>query len=130
MPDADGDWEFSLGSAGFVNVFFDGKLLFENNETFEAGEMFFMMGSTEKRTVLRDLVKGRRYTIEARGRFRWQAGFLTIPFGIRLGAMRVVDPQETINSATDLAAISDLAIVVVGVTGEIETEGFDRKDME
>lgn len=130
MPDESGDWEISLGSAGYLNLFFDGKLLIENNETFEAGELFFMMGSTEKRVTVKNLVKGRSYTIESRGKFRWQQGFLTIPFGIRLGAKRIVDPQHDIDAAVSLASTSDLAIVVVGVTGEIETEGYDRKNME
>jgi beta-glucosidase len=130
VPDESGDWEFGLGSCGYLNLFFDGKLLIENNESFEAGELFFMMGSTEKRAIVKNLVKGQSYTIEARGMFRWQPGFLNIPFGIRLGAKRIVDPQDAIDAASTLAASSDVAIVVVGVTGEIETEGFDRKNIE
>ena len=130
VPDEGGDWDISFGSCGYLNLFFDGKLLIENNETFEAGELFYMAGSTEKRATVRNLVKGRRYTIEARGKFRWQPGFLTIPFGVRLGAKRVINPQIAIDAAASLAASSDLAIVVVGVTGEIETEGYDRKTIE
>jgi beta-glucosidase len=130
VPDESGDWEISLGSCGYLNLFFDGKLLIENNKTFEAGEMFFMMGSTEKRATVKDLIKGRSYTIETRGKFRWQQGFLTIPFAIRLGAKRIINPQDAIDAAASLAASSDLAIVVVGVTGEIETEGYDRKTIE
>jgi beta-glucosidase len=119
-----------MGSAGYLNLFFDGQLLIENNENFQPGEMFFMMGSTERRAMVRNLVKGQSYAIEARGRFRWQSGFLTVPYGIRLGAIRVVDPQENISAAAALASASDLAIVIVGSTGEIETEGYDRKNME
>lgn len=130
MPDESGDWEFGMGSAGYLNLFFDGKLLIENNETFQPGELFFMMGSTEKRVVVRNLVKGKSYSIEARGKFRWQPSFLSVPFGIRLGARRIVDPETAIVAAAALAAESDLAIVVVGLTGEIETEGNDRKNMK
>jgi beta-glucosidase len=119
-----------MGSAGYLNLFFDGHLIIENNENFQSGEMFYMMGSRERRTVVRNLVKGRSYAIEARGRCRWQSGFLNVPYGIRLGANRIVDPQEKINAAANLAAASDLAIVVAGSTGEIETEGYDRRDTE
>lgn len=89
-----------------------------------------MMGSTEKRAVVKNLVKGQSYSIEARGMFRWQQAFLSIPFGIRLGAKRIINAQDAIDVVTNLAASSDVAIVVVGVTGEIETEGFDRKNIE
>lgn len=119
-----------MGSAGYVNLFFDGKLLIENDKSYLPGELFFMMGSTEKRVVVRNLVKGRSYAIEARGKFRWRAGLLTIPYGIRLGANRIVDAQEQLDAAAELASTSDLAIVVVGLTGEIETEGYDRKNIE
>jgi len=119
-----------MGSAGYLNLFFDGQLLIENNESFRTGEMFYTLGSTERRTIVRNLVKGQSYPIEARGHFRWQSGFLQVPYGIRLGAHRIVDHQEKISAAAALASDSDLAIVVVGLTGEIETEGYDRKNME
>jgi beta-glucosidase len=51
-------------------------------------------------------------------------------YGLRIGAERIVDPQVAIDASADLASKSDLCIVIVGVTGEFETEGFDRKNME
>ena len=130
VPDESGDWEFSLGSAGNVNLFFDGRLLIENNENYEEGELFFTMGSTERRVVIKDLVKGQSYPIEIRGMFRYGLGFIQMTYGLRLGAQRIVDPEESVRAASKLASSSDLAIVIVGLTEEFETEGFDRKDME
>jgi len=119
-----------MGSVGYINLFFDGKLIIENSKTYQSGETFYTMGSTEKRTVLRDLVKGQSYAIEARGEFRWQTSFMQLPYGIRLGACRISDTQESIRVAAALAATSDLAIVIVGLNGEVESEGYDRKNLE
>lgn len=38
-------------------------------------------------------------------------------------------PEDPLQAAVDLAAQSDVAIVVAGLTGEWESEGFDRVDM-
>jgi beta-glucosidase len=130
IPDESGDWAFSIATAGSMNLFFDGKLIIENNESYEGGESFFCMGSTEKRVVVKNLVKGQSYPIEARGIFRYGLGFIQMAYGLRIGAERIVDPQVAIDASADLASKSDLCIVIVGVTGEFETEGFDRKNME
>ena len=47
----------------------------------------------------------------------------------RLGCMAHL-PADSMQQAVDLAARSDVAIVFVGLTGEWESEGFDRVDME
>jgi beta-glucosidase len=47
---------------------------------------------------------------------------------LRLGCMPAI-PDDPIQAAVDLAAQSDVAIVVAGLTREWESEGFDRNDM-
>ncbi len=47
---------------------------------------------------------------------------------IRLGC-RLPGPVDPIGAARDLAANSDVAVVVVGLTPEWESEGFDRPDL-
>ena len=55
-----------------------------------------------------------------------------IPFtAILLGEETVVDdPQAEIDAAVDAAKAADVAIVVVGTSAAIESEGFDRKDLD
>ena len=48
---------------------------------------------------------------------------------VRLGSPLHL-PSDPIQDAVDLAAKSDVAIVVAGLTHEWESEGFDRPDME
>ena len=47
---------------------------------------------------------------------------------LRLGCIPVM-PKDSIQRAVDLAAESELAVVVAGLTSEWESEGFDRLDM-
>ena len=55
-----------------------------------------------------------------------------IPFtAILLGEETVVeDPQAGIDAAVEAAQAADVAIVVVGTSAAIESEGFDRKDLD
>ncbi|MGX1159622.1 beta-glucosidase [Arthrobacter sp. SLBN-100] len=55
-----------------------------------------------------------------------------IPFtAILLGEETVVeDPQAEIDAAVEAAKTADVAIVVVGTSAAIESEGFDRKDLD
>lgn len=55
-----------------------------------------------------------------------------IPFtAILLGEETVVaDPQAEINAAVEAAKAADVAVVVVGTNAAIESEGFDRKDLD
>ncbi|NHW46843.1 glycosyl hydrolase [Paenarthrobacter sp. MSM-2-10-13] len=54
-----------------------------------------------------------------------------IPFtAILLGEETIVtDPQAEIDAAVEAARTSDVAVVVVGTNAAIESEGFDRKDL-
>lgn len=130
IPDTDGDWEFGFGSAGSINLFFDGKQIINNSSEFEAGELFFTFGSTEKRAIVKGLKKGQEYAIEARGQFRFNLGQLQVPYGLRLGARPVIDEQQRIREAAELAKKSDVAVIMVGLNADFESEGMDRKHME
>jgi beta-glucosidase len=47
-----------------------------------------------------------------------------------LGGIEKIDPKKAIRNAAKLAAESDVAIVVVGLNPDWESEGFDRKDLK
>jgi beta-glucosidase len=55
-----------------------------------------------------------------------------IPFtAILLGEETIVtDPQAEIDAAVEAARNADVAVVVVGTSAAIESEGFDRKDLD
>ena len=123
-PDESGPHTISLVSSGVSRLFVDGAELIDNWTSQNKGDAFMGAGSGEKTAEL-TLTAGTpvALTIEysAQG-----AGFLS---GVRLGALPVL-PQDAIDRAARLAAQSDAALVFVGSTGEWESEGADRPDME
>ncbi|PPQ71098.1 hypothetical protein CVT24_009849 [Panaeolus cyanescens] len=132
-PDQSGDWEFGLNLAGRGNLFLDGKLVIDLSTAPEQGESFFGMGTTDIRQVAKDLTAGQAYDLEIRVS---SAEFVArgTPFpcwgGIRAGAIRDLSDDAHIQEAVQLAKSSDLAILVVGLNYEWETEGNDREDMK
>lgn len=45
---------------------------------------------------------------------------------MHLGGAEVIDPDETIVQAVELAKDADVVIAVVGLNADWETEGYDR----
>jgi beta-glucosidase len=131
-PDTDGDWEFALGSMGSANLFIDGQLVVNNSSNWTAGELWFNMGSTERRGVLRGLKKDKQYPLEVRCSQR--VDLRGSPFksagAIRVGALPLIDADKAIAEAVEVAKASDVAVVVVGLNGDFESEGYDRKHMD
>ncbi|KAI0034128.1 glycoside hydrolase family 3 protein [Vararia minispora EC-137] len=131
-PDEDGDYEFDVSIAGKGTLFVDGKPVIDLMNA-PLGGAFFGLGTEDMRGVVRGLKAGQSVAIEMR---MSNASFMSAggaPFstrgGIRLGAVRLVDADEAIAQAVSLAKESDVAIVVIGLTHELESEGFDRPDM-
>jgi beta-glucosidase len=52
-----------------------------------------------------------------------------IPFQ-RLGGAPKIDPNEAIRDAMRLAKAADIAVVVVGLNSDWESEGFDRPALD
>lgn len=48
---------------------------------------------------------------------------------LRLGAFPVIDADQAITEAVDLAKSSDTALVIAGLNADWESEGFDRPDL-
>ena len=47
-----------------------------------------------------------------------------------MGGCEKINPDEAIENAVKLAAASDVAVVVVGLSPEWESEGFDRPTLD
>ncbi|GAA5850854.1 hypothetical protein JCM8547_009108 [Rhodosporidiobolus lusitaniae] len=130
-PDLSGSWTFGLGSIGYSSLFLDGVRLIENaEESYRPGELFYSVGSQERRAEV-DLVAGKSYALEVRNYLNptmRAASPFAIKSSFRIGAFPTIVPEQASKEAADLAATSDLAILVVGTNPDWESEGFDRKD--
>ncbi|GJN88060.1 hypothetical protein Rhopal_001016-T1 [Rhodotorula paludigena] len=131
-PDVSGKWTFGLGSIGYSQLFLDDKPIAENVKSYKAGELFFNMGSDEVRGEV-ELEAGKSYKLVLHGYVdpdMLGASPFSFRSSFRIGAFPTVVPAEARKEAADLAAKSDIAIVVVGTNPDWESEGFDRKDMK
>jgi beta-glucosidase len=113
-----GTYQFGLMSVGRARLLLDGR------ELVDGGSGSSLKGPQE-RIAEADLEAGRRYRLEIE--YRWDGG----PDWriVRLGCEPPV-PDSLLEDAVALAAASDVAIVVAGLTDEWESEGHDRVDME
>jgi len=50
--------------------------------------------------------------------------------GVRLGGFPVLDEEEGIRGAVNIAKAADAVILVVGLNGDWESEGYDRKSLD
>ncbi|KAG2013345.1 cellulose-binding beta-glucosidase [Coprinopsis cinerea AmutBmut pab1-1] len=132
IPDEDGDWEFELSIAGVGNLFFGGQLVIDLSTNPPLGGSWFDLGTKEIQAVVSGLKAGAAYQIEIRTS---SEDFVDRgpPFpcwgGLRLGAARKIDHQRLIDDAVGLAKDSDVAILVVGLNNDWESEGYDRTDL-
>ncbi len=121
-PDISGDWTFGITVGGEARLLIDGSPILDN-ASLGYGGSFFGLGKDEV-TVSFACEAGQSYVVELEIR-RESSHAMS---GFYLGAL----PPQTVDllaQAVDLAADSDVAIVIVGTNDEWETEGYDRDDM-
>ncbi len=113
-PDT-GRFLLSLDSAGESRLLVDGQLLLDEWDNFQAAA---------ERQLEIQLSKGRAHELVVECRFVRDGD----SHWLRLGGMQAVS-ADAMSAAAALAARSDVAVVVAGLTAEWESEGFDREDM-
>ena len=119
IPDTDGTHDVSLVITGMGSLRVNGELLVDDPQgLLPRSREFFGFGCEEQVHGV-PMKKGVPVRFEARMRTR--AGFSALRVGVRAPE----DPTE-FDRAVQLAAASDVAIVVVGTNDEWETEGHDR----
>jgi beta-glucosidase len=116
-----GDVDFGLTAAGPARILLDGELVVDNWTAPERGDTFFSHGSRE-RTARVALQEGRPYQLMVEYR---RPPEVPIP-GLRVGIAPVVDLDALLEEAIAAASAAEVAVVVVGLTDDWESEGFDR----
>ncbi|MFC4007769.1 beta-glucosidase [Nonomuraea purpurea] len=124
-PEVSGGHELSVAGVGAFTLTVDGGIVFDEIVEPEGGDPAAAFLSPPERRVGVPMTAGRTYELA-----------VTHPAGM-FGGMPFVsftlghaDPtpgeEELIARAVSAAADSDVAVVVVGTTPEVESEGFDR----
>lgn len=128
-PD-DASENFPLGIAGVseYEVIADGTLIADGRLTTGPGDDPSAIVLNPPSTSIRVPVRGRQVNLVVR--FRPATGGMPDALALRVGCTPpVVEPGVLISQAAALAAASDLAIVVVGTSSAVESEGFDRDSL-
>ncbi|KAJ5974959.1 hypothetical protein N7481_008666 [Penicillium waksmanii] len=134
-PMESGIYDFGLTVAGTGELFIDGDKVVDNKTNQRQGTSFFGIGTPEER--------GSKY-LEANKRYNIMVDYGTAPTsnlklhgvvsfgpgGLRVGGCKRIDTERAIQEAVDLAATFDQVVVCVGLSGEWESEGFDRPHMD
>lgn len=124
-PDVSGPHTFTLVQAGQARVSVGGTVLLDGIETPPPqGTAFFGMGSEEIEAQI-DLEAGQ--TVELTIEYTTRGSALLC--GVQVGH-RPPGEEGMIDTAANLAAEADLAIVLVGTSDEWESEGHDRQSMD
>ncbi len=126
VPAESGVYTLGLTSTSRSRLLVDGREVIDNWTGWKRGAQgnYFGMGSDEVTCILA-LEAGREVLLDIEYRSAEGYGF----DAVRLGVLEP-QPADKIDRAVALAAQSDVALVFAGMSGEWDSEGFDRRDLE
>jgi beta-glucosidase len=121
-PGVSGEWRLTVGGWGPVSLTADGRQLVDEDIAVDTEDPATVHLSPSYRSGMLALTEGEDVHLVARRELVAGTGVATL-LAADPPRRRAVEELET---AVELAASADVAVVVVGTTDEIESEGFDR----
>lgn len=121
VPRRSGLHNFSLCAVGQARLVVEGEVVVDNWTDPQPGHWFFGFASTEVTGSI-SLDEGVPVELSVEYGRRDQR----LPIGVRVGLLEPVG-DDLLDRAVEAAAAADVAILLVGTTGEWETEGNDRE---
>jgi beta-glucosidase len=123
--EATGEHQFGIRGIGRFVLAADGTQLFDDEIRPESGDFAMMfLAPPEKRMTLA-LTAGQKVQVTLTQRVKLHRDFPVISMSLGYGAP-MATPDELLAEAENAARACDVAVVVVGTTEEVESEGFDR----
>ncbi len=125
--DVAGEWQLGVGAAGRVRLDIGGETVAEGTPASDGADPIAALLDPPQLSVSRTLADGQEVDIRVTISDLTPIPGLGVFLGVTLGATR---PRRTNDeefaAAVELARTSDVAVVVVGTSEQIESEGFDR----
>jgi beta-glucosidase len=125
-PDTDGEWRLGLIGFGALTLRVDGRTVLETSAEKDTDDPAVIHVSPPCRQVGVVLTAGQEVELVATRRLAAGEGRV---FGVTADPPRG-SGADALAAAVALAAAADAAIVVVGTTDAIESEGFDRTSLD
>lgn len=135
IPKTSGDHIFSVITTGKADVIVNGENVFHRpQEPVLLPESFYFYKAKIERRFAFNMTAGQEYNVELRS-WATDEDVLsriggTMFQGASLRFMEHIDIPRAISDAADAAGSSDTAVVFVGTTNEMESEGYDRDTMD
>ncbi|KAL6399235.1 Glycoside hydrolase, family 3, C-terminal [Ilyonectria robusta] len=140
LSSVSGTHSFSLSSVGGSKLFVDGELVVDNANWENRGETFYSFGSAECINA-KFMEAGKHYKVSIEGWVNTHSTaerassddvnhvFSSNP-SVRIGfSPPIPDSQTMITEAVTLSNESEVTVVVLGLSDEWESEGYDRQSM-
>ncbi|MFI1239824.1 beta-glucosidase H [Nocardia salmonicida] len=128
--DMAGEWQIGFGGVGHIRLDLDGETVLDENMVLDGGDPAAALLNPPQRHVTRTLAVGDEVAVRVVTSIEEAIPGLGIILGATLGIRR---PQraddEEFAAALAQAAAADVAVVVVGTTEQIESEGVDRTSL-
>ncbi|EMT71647.1 glycoside hydrolase superfamily [Fusarium oxysporum II5] len=134
-PTTSGGHVFSVITTGKADLLVNGEKVFHRpQEPVLLPESFYFYKAKIERRFTLDMTAGQEYKIELQS-WATDPEVLskiggTMFQGASLRFMEHVDIPGAVQHAAEIAASSDVAVVFVGTTNELESEGYDRDTMD
>ena len=125
-PDEDGDWRLGATGFGECRLSLDDVVVAEATVRPETFDVHATFGAAPQHAAVVPLAAGQG--VDVRIRYRWPAGDPLFRGGLVVG-LPVRPADEELARAVELARTSDVAVVVVGTSEDVESEGFDRSSL-
>ncbi|KAK9489559.1 glycoside hydrolase superfamily [Lipomyces doorenjongii] len=135
MPDTSGVYEFGLTVYGTAKLYVNDKLVVDNETVQRQGEAFFNNGTIEEIGKI-GLEAGTTYEVKVEfgssSTCKLGPAITDLPGGggLRIGVAKTLNPDVEIKKAVEAAKLADQVILTVGLSGDWESEGYDRTSMK
>jgi beta-glucosidase len=133
-PKSTGNHSFSFASVGPGRMFIDGELFIDNWDWVEEGEAMFSASQDVLKSIRLEEGKPVEILIESTSEVRPASKVSIIGRRYDYGGCRIgyqeEDKIDRLQEAADVARDADVAVLVVGLDAEWESEGYDRQTMD
>jgi beta-glucosidase len=126
VADEDGAWRVGVIGRGTSTLLLDGAVAVQVEDDGSPFDVHQVFAAPPQDDTVVPLRAGQRMDVEIR--YRWPAEGFIFKVGFVVGPpLRPAD--EELAHAVELARTSDVAVVVVGTSEDVESEGFDRTSL-
>ncbi|MFB7723263.1 beta-glucosidase [Nocardia sp. NPDC056100] len=126
--DSAGEWRIGFAGVGALRLEIDGETVLTDTVMPDGTDPVEMLLNPPQRFVTRELAEGDELEVLVELAPVPAAGLPALGLTFAVGRPRRAADAE-FAAAVELARTCEVAVVVVGTTEQIESEGFDRKDL-